>query len=129
MCDTSRPWIDINLMSLIGADFACACVLISFGVIIGTASPLMLIVMTMIEVVLFNVNEVIGRQYFGTRDAGDTIFVHMFGAYFGLAVARVIWDQKIEDSQNKGEDKYSNLFSMVKRYVKFSTVTLRRCSL
>ena len=129
MCDTSRPWIDINLMSLIGADFACACVLISFGVIIGTASPLMLIVMTMIEVVLFNVNEVIGRQYFGTRDAGDTIFVHMFGAYFGLAVARVIWDQKIEDSQNKGEDKYSNLFSMVKRYLKCSTVTLRRCSL
>ena len=116
-------------MSLIGADFACACVLISFGVIIGTASPLMLIVMTMIEVVLFNVNEVIGRQYFGTRDAGDTIFVHMFGAYFGLAVARVIWDQKIEDSQNKGEDKYSNLFSMVKRYLKCSTVTLRRCSL
>ena len=129
MCDTSRPWIDINLMSLIGADFACACVLISFGVIIGTASPLMLIVMTMIEVVLFNVNEVIGRQYFGTRDAGDTIFVHMFGAYFGLAVARVIWDQKIEDSQNKGEDKYSNLFSMVKRYIKCSKFTLRRSSL
>ena len=116
-------------MTLIGADFACACVLISFGVIIGTASPLMLIVMTMIEVVLFNVNEVIGRQYFGTRDAGDTIFVHMFGAYFGLAVARVIWDQKIEDSQNKGEDKYSNLFSMVKRYIKCSKFTLRRCSL
>jgi len=113
LCDPSRPWIDINLMTLIGADFACACVLISFGVIIGTASPLMLIVMTMIEVVLFNVNEVIGRQYFGTRDAGDTIFVHMFGAYFGLAVARMLWDQKIEDSQNKGEDKYSNLFSMI----------------
>ena len=58
-------------------------------------------------------NEVIGRQYFGTRDAGDTIFVHMFGAYFGLAVSYMIWDQKIEDSQNKGEDKYSNMFSMV----------------
>ena len=28
-------------MTLIGADFASACVLISFGVIIGTASPLM----------------------------------------------------------------------------------------
>ena len=115
-------------MTLIGADFASACVLISFGVIIGTASPLMLIVMTMIEVVLFNVNEVIGRQYFGTRDAGDTIFVHMFGAYFGLAVSRVIWDQKIEDSQNKGEDKYSNLFSMVRKftYIKSNNTILEK---
>ena len=50
LCDTSRPWIDINVMTLIGADFACACVLISFGVVIGTTSPLQLVIMTMIEV-------------------------------------------------------------------------------
>ena len=113
MCDTSRPWIDINLITLIGADFACACVLISFGVIIGTASPLMLIVMTMIEVVLFNVNEVIGRQYFGTRDAGDTIFVHMFGAYFGLAVSRVLFNRQASTSKKAGANRTSDLFSMV----------------
>jgi hypothetical protein len=42
------------------------------------------------EIVLFNVNEVIGRSYIGTVDAGDTIFVHMFGAYFGLAASRYL---------------------------------------
>jgi hypothetical protein len=42
------------------------------------------------EIVLFNVNEVIGRTYLGTVDAGDTIFVHMFGAYFGLAASRYV---------------------------------------
>jgi len=82
-------------------------------VIIGTASPVQLIIMTMIEVVLFNVNEVIGRQYIGTRDAGDTIFVHMFGAYFGLAMSRVLYSDAQLDSKNKGEDKYSNMFSLV----------------
>jgi hypothetical protein len=46
------------------------------------------IVLSDLEIVLFNVNEVIGRGYIGTVDAGDTIFVHMFGAYFGLAASR-----------------------------------------
>ena len=45
------------------SDFASAAVLISFGVIIGTTSPLQLIVMALIEIVLFAVNEVIGRKY------------------------------------------------------------------
>jgi len=112
-CNPDRPFIDINVVTLIGADFACACVLISFGVVIGVASPLQLIAMTMIEVVLFNVNEIIGRNYFGTRDAGDTIFVHMFGAYYGLTVSRVLFTQALLDTKNKGEDKFSNLFSMM----------------
>ena len=47
------------------SDFASAAVLISFGVILGTTSPLQLIVMTLIEIVLFVVNEVIGRKYLG----------------------------------------------------------------
>ena len=50
---------------MLGADFAAATVLISFGVLIGKTSPLQLIVMAMIEIVLFFGNEIIGRQYFG----------------------------------------------------------------
>ncbi len=70
------------------SDFASAAVLISFGVVIGKTTPLQLIVMVMIEIVLFVVNEIIGRQVFGAIDAGDSIFVHLFGAYFGLAASR-----------------------------------------
>ena len=44
--------------------------------------------MTVLEIIIFTVNEVIGRNYIGAVDAGDTIFVHIFGAYFGLTVAR-----------------------------------------
>ena len=42
----------------------------------------------MLEITLFVINEKIGRDYVGAVDAGDTIFVHIFGAYFGLTVAR-----------------------------------------
>merc|ERR1712012_1514519 len=64
--------------SMLSTDFASASVLISFGAVIGTTTPLQLIVMTLIEIVLFVGNEVIGRQKLGAVDAGDTIFVHLF---------------------------------------------------
>ena len=51
--------------SMFGADFAVAAVLISYGVVLGTASPFQLIVMTLLEIVFFTVNEVIGRNYLG----------------------------------------------------------------
>ena len=44
--------------------------------------------MKVLEITIFVINEVIGRNYIGAVDAGDTIFVHIFGAYFGLTVAR-----------------------------------------
>ncbi len=50
------------------SDFAAAAVLISFGVVIGTTSPLQLIAMTLIEIVLYTVNEVIGRKYLGVSE-------------------------------------------------------------
>ena len=113
-CYPNWPWIDINIQTLINADFAVAAVLISFGAVIGVTSPIQLLVMALIEIVLFNVNEIIGRNYIGALDAGDTIFVHMFGAYFGLALSRMIYDSNSLTSDKAGSSRLSDLFSMVK---------------
>jgi len=99
--------------SMLYSDFAAAAVLISFGVVIGTTSPLQLITMSLIEIVIFAVNEVIGRKIFKAIDAGDTIFVHTFGAYFGLACSRVLYDKNVEKSKNEGSGYTSDLFSMI----------------
>ena len=90
-----------------------AAVLISFGVVLGTTSPVQLVIMAGIEIVLFNINEVIGRSYIGAVDAGDTIFVHLFGAYFGLAMSRVLYDRSATTSSKAGANRISDLFSMV----------------
>jgi len=107
------PKIDVNLETMIGADFATAAVLISFGVVLGVASPLQLVIMTVVETVLFVVNEVIGRDYLGAVDAGDTIFVHVFGAYFGLAVAKVLYKAEHAESSNETSSRTSDLFSLI----------------
>merc|ERR1712066_674192 len=113
------PWpgigkIYLNITeSMLYSDFAAASVLISFGVVIGTTSHLQLIAMSLIEIVIFAMNEVIGRKIFKAIDAGDTIFVHTFGAYFGLACSRILYDKNVEKSKNEGSGYTSDLFSMI----------------
>ena len=50
---------------MLSADFVAAAVLISYGALLGTATPTQLVIMTMIEIPLFAANEVIGRRYLG----------------------------------------------------------------
>jgi len=109
------PQIYLNqLNSMLFSDFAAATVLISFGVVIGTTSPLQLIVMALIEIVLFFANEVIGRKYLHAIDAGDTIFVHTFGAYFGLGVSRILYTKALsKENKNEGSDYTHDHFSMI----------------
>jgi len=65
------------------------------------------------ETIIFVVNEVIGRDFLGAVDAGDTIFVHIFGAYFGLAVAKVLYNPGHAKSPKEGASYSSDLFSMI----------------
>ena len=87
--DNNTPVIDPT--SLMDGNFAAAAVLISYGCIIGKVSPSQLVVMTIIESVVFQVNRnMICVKEFNVEDAGGTILIHLFGAYFGLAVALVL---------------------------------------
>ena len=44
--------------------------------------------MMMMEMVMMM--KVIGRNLLGAVDVGDCIFSHMFGAYFGLSISKVL---------------------------------------
>ena len=41
------------------------------------------------------------------------MFVHAFGAYFGLTVARVLYNEEVENSSNEGTVYHSDVFSMI----------------
>jgi len=61
--------------------------LISFGGVIGKLSPFQLLVMTIVELVFYSLNnQVFLVGNLGIADVGGTIIIHMFGAYFGLGL-------------------------------------------
>ncbi|CAF0963958.1 unnamed protein product [Rotaria sp. Silwood1] len=103
----------VNVKILLQADFICASVLISFGAVLGSINPTQLVVLALIEVVIQVWNEYIGTVLFCVYDAGESIFVHVFGAYFGLAVSYALQHRQTVESKNESPNYASDIFSMI----------------
>ena len=61
----------VDVQSLLHADFVCAAILISFGAVLGKTNPAQLVILSVIEVVLQVWNEYVGSILFCTFDAGE----------------------------------------------------------
>ena len=116
-CLFSGHWakINMNIESLITGDFAAGAVLISFGAVLGKASLSQLIVMVPLELVFYSVNESLGVFEMLAVDMGGSMYVHTFGAYFGLAVSYMISNKdKIKNvKDNFGSTRNSDMFAMI----------------
>lgn len=101
-----RAWekIPLGIANLINGDFAAGAVLISFGAVIGRISADQLLMMAIVEVVLYSINEAILVHKYEIADIGGTMVIHCFGAYFGLACS---WALNIRDSVRK-KSTYNN---------------------
>nr|UUH57881.1 Rh type B glycoprotein [Molgula manhattensis] len=113
LIDSGSSKIELNVVRLMEADFAVATVLITFGAVLGKVSPLQLLALSTIEVVLYNVSIYIGVKLFQCIDVGGAIFIHAFGAYFGLAVSFVLYKKIQKTSANEGSSYYNDIFAMV----------------
>ncbi|OWF53820.1 Ammonium transporter Rh type B-B [Mizuhopecten yessoensis] len=105
--------VQMSLTELITGDFNAATVLISFGALIGKTGPLQLLVMVILEVVFANLNEYIGTEHLKVSDVGGSMFIHAFGAYFGLAVSRVLYKEPHESSSNLRAGYLSDIFALI----------------
>ncbi|XP_051652628.1 ammonium transporter Rh type C isoform X1 [Manacus candei] len=104
----------IGVENLINADFCVGSVCIAFGAILGKTSPIQLLVMTLFQVTLFSVNEYILLNLLHVKDAGGSMTIHTFGAYFGLTVTRILYRPNLEQSKDKqGSVYHSDLFAMI----------------
>ncbi|XP_066466300.1 ammonium transporter Rh type B [Tiliqua scincoides] len=106
--------IHVGIESMINADFCSGAVLISFGAVLGKTSPVQLLIMTLLEVTLFGLNEHLLLNFLGVKDAGGSMTIHTFGAYFGLMVSRILYRPHLEKSREReGSTYHSDVFAMI----------------
>jgi ammonium transporter Rh len=91
-CLINNHWeeLELNIKSLILGDFSAGAVLISLGAVLGMVSPAQAVVMTLLELVFFSLNEAIAVSIYESVDMGGSMVVHAFGSFFGLGVAYLL---------------------------------------
>ncbi|KAG8124498.1 hypothetical protein E2320_020189 [Naja naja] len=103
-----------TIESMINADFSTAAVLISFGAILGKTSPVQMLILTIFEITIFVCNEHLVVNVLKAADTGASMTIHAFGAYFGLAVARILYRPGLKNGHSKeGSVYHSDLFAMI----------------
>ncbi|XP_006867233.1 PREDICTED: ammonium transporter Rh type C [Chrysochloris asiatica] len=107
-------YIFLGLESLINADFCVGSVCVAFGAVLGKVSPVQLLIMTLFQVTLFAVNEFILLNVLLVKDAGGSMTIHTFGAYFGLTVTWMLYRPNLQKSKERQSSVYhSDLFAMI----------------
>ncbi|NXG65763.1 RHL protein, partial [Hemiprocne comata] len=87
-------------------------VVISTGAVLGRANPLQLILMTVVEIIFFHISRWIHRSYLKVQEYDSLMDVHLFGAYFGLAVSSRFSEPSPRAEKNSSTPKL-DLFSML----------------
>ncbi|XP_049639899.1 ammonium transporter Rh type C [Suncus etruscus] len=104
----------LGVENLINADFCVGSVCVAFGAVLGKVSPLQLLLMTLFQVTLFSVNEFILLKLLWVKDAGGSMTIHVFGAYYGLMVTTFLKRSNLSQSKARQTAVYqSDLFAMI----------------
>lgn len=105
----------LNVDTLVVGDFAAGVSMITFGAILGKADIFQCWVLITLEIIFYGLNETIGVSVYGAIDMGGSMYIHTFGAYFGLAASFFFNPKKaIADDAKRGVGGYnSQLVAMV----------------
>ncbi|NXR71129.1 RHD protein, partial [Pycnonotus jocosus] len=103
---------EVGLRSLAVAVVSMTAVIISTGAVLGRANPVQLIVMTLVEIIFFYISRCINRTFLQVPDHLSLMHVHLFGAYFGLAVSSRFPEPPPGLDKNRSTPR-SELFSML----------------
>lgn len=108
--------INLSIKMLIEGDFGAGAVMITFGALLGKTSPLQMLVVMFSEIIWYNLNFFIGAYKMQAVDMGGSIFVHSFGAYFGLGCAWVLGrglGADLKEHKRNKSSKTSDTFAMI----------------
>ncbi|NXI39510.1 RHBGB protein, partial [Galbula dea] len=95
--------IYVGAQSMVSADFCTTAILISTGAVLGRVNSVQKLLLTLLGVLLFTLNQYILLSLLGVRDSGGSLIVHTFGAYFGLMVSRLLHQPQVEKRKEQQE--------------------------
>ncbi|NXL70144.1 RHL protein, partial [Leptocoma aspasia] len=101
-----------GMESLAKAVVSMTAVVISTGAVLGKANPVQLIVMTLVELIIFYVSRCINSKFLQVPEKLTLMHVHLFGAYFGLALTSRFPGPPPGLDKNRSTPK-SDLFSVL----------------
>ncbi|KAJ1122781.1 hypothetical protein NDU88_001265 [Pleurodeles waltl] len=93
--------IHLGMENVLNAEFASVVVLISAGAVLGKTSPVQLLLMGILEIPLFVVNEWLLTTYLKVVDVSGTIAIHVFACYFGLGVTQILYRPHLKSGHPK----------------------------
>ncbi|XP_053854478.1 blood group Rh(CE) polypeptide isoform X1 [Vidua macroura] len=102
----------VGMKSLAKAVVSTTAVVISTGAVLGKANPVQLIVMTLVELIFFHVSRCINSTFLKVPEHLTVMHVHLFGAYFGLALTSRFPEPPPGLDKNRSTPK-SELFSVL----------------
>lgn len=110
--------ISLNFDNLTKIDYISATVLISLGVLIGKLSISQYFLITICETFIAAFNYCLCYGKLQAIDNGGSLYIHTFGAIFGIVVSIVNFCpsqefSKISSSPHLNSDYYSNIFSFI----------------
>lgn len=106
-----RNFISLGIPLLIDSAFCAASGMIAFGAVIGKVTPSQIIWIVFAQTPLYAVNQHLINYTFKALDPGGTICIHLFGAYYGLAISFMI--RKIypkTENENDNHLKYTSTY-------------------
>ena len=92
--------IKISLPSMIVADFGAGTVMITYGALLGKCNLQQLIFLATGEMIFWGFNTQLCVNKLNAVDMGGSMFVHTFGAYFGVAASYFFQPPRASKSQN-----------------------------
>ena len=114
-CLFKNSWntITLDIQTLITGDFAAGAVLITFGALLGKTNILQMSCIVLGELIFYAINESIGVIEYQAVDMGGSMYVHTFGAFFGLAVSYMITNPDKVKSEKNSANHVSDTFAMI----------------
>ncbi|XP_048060524.1 rh blood group, D antigen [Megalobrama amblycephala] len=109
-----RREIHISMKSVIEAELCAASALVAMGAVHGKTNPVQLLLMALVEVTGFVINQWILRTLLHADPLYSIMLLHIFGALFGVMVSWVLHREGINPKHEKEKtDRNTGLFAML----------------